>query len=246
MVRIGEVEDRLIDLVDLLLLDVHVPDQDRSDGTPEQTEAPRQVPPALGTDPQPVRLQIAPGGWNPSLACAKAIRSWSRSSTPSRSAIRPAPFPLPTPIQIVVNFIDPDPDETHTAIIDWGDGTTSIGIVTQTVGGGIVTGEHVYAQPGEYQITVTIIDKAGETGQVSTPAESVNVPPIVHAPATFEAVPVSGQIFVGAVIQGQFSDPAFGGSGSGIADSFTVSRAGKGDILLFRRARKPLWRHDPS
>ena len=57
--------------------------------------------------------------------------------------------------------------DTHTAVINWGDTTTSAGIVTETPTGppgttsgtnGTVTGTHVYADNGTYTVTVTVTD----------------------------------------------------------------------------------------
>jgi hypothetical protein len=58
-------------------------------------------------------------------------------------------------------FTDPDDDDTHTAIWDWGDGTISDYIVDQTVR--TVTGSHDYAAPGVYTVTLTVTDSYGES-----------------------------------------------------------------------------------
>jgi hypothetical protein len=58
-------------------------------------------------------------------------------------------------------FIDPDIDDTHTAIWDWGDDTTTAGNVDQI--NDIVTGYHEYTLPGVYTITLTVIDSNGDS-----------------------------------------------------------------------------------
>ncbi|MFW9871193.1 MAG: PKD domain-containing protein, partial [Candidatus Thorarchaeota archaeon] len=59
-------------------------------------------------------------------------------------------------------FTDPDIDDYHTAVWDWGDGTTADpGIVDQTAR--TVTGSHVYATPGVYTVTLTVTDSWGES-----------------------------------------------------------------------------------
>jgi PKD repeat protein len=58
-------------------------------------------------------------------------------------------------------FIDPDANNTITAIWNWGDGTSSNGIVSN----GTVTGSHTYTKPGIYLVTITIKDKDGGQGQ---------------------------------------------------------------------------------
>jgi hypothetical protein len=58
-------------------------------------------------------------------------------------------------------FTDPDIDDTHTAIWDWGDGTTTEGTVNQI--SDIVTGYHKYTLPGVYTVSLTVIDSYGES-----------------------------------------------------------------------------------
>jgi len=43
--------------------------------------------------------------------------------------------------------------DTHTAVIDWGDGTVTAGIVDQVAGS--VSGAHTYQTLGLYLVTVT-------------------------------------------------------------------------------------------
>ena len=58
-------------------------------------------------------------------------------------------------------FTDPDDGDTHTAMWDWGDGTTSGGTVDQT--NDIVTGFHEYVIPGVYTVTLTVVDSFDES-----------------------------------------------------------------------------------
>ena len=62
-------------------------------------------------------------------------------------------------------FTDPDKLDTHTAAWNWGDGTASVGTVTEGGGAGTVAGSHVYAAPGVYRVTVTVSDAYGNSGQ---------------------------------------------------------------------------------
>lgn len=51
-----------------------------------------------------------------------------------------------------------EPNSAFTAIIHWGDGTSSVGIVTHILGTYSVKGSHTYAQPGTHIITATVTE----------------------------------------------------------------------------------------
>ena len=60
---------------------------------------------------------------------------------------------------------DTDVLDTHTAVWDWGDGTTMPGTVTETNGSGSVSGSHTYASAGVYTVKVTVTDDDGGFGE---------------------------------------------------------------------------------
>jgi hypothetical protein len=72
-----------------------------------------------------------------------------------------APVPLGSPVAITATFTDPGVADTHTATIDWGDGNVTSGTVAEANGSGTITGSHVYAAPGVYDISVTVTDNHG-------------------------------------------------------------------------------------
>lgn len=77
--------------------------------------------------------------------------------------------------------------EDFTAVIDWGDGATSTGVVTKTSGGPGVpttastTGSHVYAGGGIYSVTVTVTDDDGGSGSATSTVTVSSAPPDVTA-----------------------------------------------------------------
>ena len=77
------------------------------------------------------------------------------------------PIQINTEITASAVFTDPGILDTHTALFDWGDTTTSTGTVTETGGSGTAIGAHAYATPGIYAITVTVTDNYGDSDQSS-------------------------------------------------------------------------------
>ncbi|MBI3944182.1 MAG: PKD domain-containing protein, partial [Chloroflexi bacterium] len=67
-------------------------------------------------------------------------------------------------VTLITSFQDPDTLDTHTASVDWGDGTQTAGVVSPAPGSGTVTGSHTYLHPGTFLVTVTVADNHGATG----------------------------------------------------------------------------------
>ncbi|MBV9788869.1 MAG: Ig-like domain-containing protein, partial [Chloroflexi bacterium] len=63
-------------------------------------------------------------------------------------------------------FTDPGIADTHTARWDWGDGSSSNGVVSESNGSGTVSGTHGYTQPGVYTVRLTVTDDDGGSGEL--------------------------------------------------------------------------------
>lgn len=111
-------------------------------------------------------------------------------------------------------FTDPGPLDTHTAIVTWGDGTTSAATIDETAHTISVT--HVYAdnpagQPdGAFTASVAIVDNYGGLGSAAAAETVQNLPPIFGT-VSLSATPVQGGT---STVTGTFAD-------AGVLDSHT-------------------------
>ncbi|HWC66681.1 MAG TPA: PKD domain-containing protein, partial [Acidimicrobiales bacterium] len=89
-------------------------------------------------------------------------------------------------------FTDPGTADTHTASVDWGEGSTSGGIVTESPFGppgsvagmgGTVAASHAYLDNGVFQAGLTVTDDDGGTGTDGAQVTVLNVAPTVSAGA---------------------------------------------------------------
>src|SRR5262249_30462717 len=75
-------------------------------------------------------------------------------------------------------FTDPGTQDTHTATVDWGDGTAPQPAI---VAGGAVDAEHAYADDGVYTVSVRVVDNDGGAGTDTTKVTVHNLAPTVEA-----------------------------------------------------------------
>jgi PKD repeat protein len=119
-------------------------------------------------------------------------------------------------------FADAGVLDTHTATIDWGDGTSSPAAITEANGQGTVSAQHVYADNGVYSVTLTVTDNSQDTAAATATATIGNVAPAMEATLGFEAVLIGTRYHVGAVIAGAFTDPGFDHPPAGTQEQFTL------------------------
>ncbi len=82
-------------------------------------------------------------------------------------------------------FTDANAPDTHTATIDWGDGTVEAGTVVESGGSGTVSGSHVYQDDdgGPFTVTVTVTDDSTVSDSDTLAANVANVDPVADAGA---------------------------------------------------------------
>jgi hypothetical protein len=120
-----------------------------------------------------------------------------------------------------------DKKSGHTATINWGDGQSSVGVVSESNGAGTVSGTHTYVNNGSYTVTTTVLDSVGGSGSASFGATVANSAP---------GLSIAGNQTVGegsaAIALGSFVDGADGpwkvtvAWGDGSQSILTISSAG--------------------
>ena len=75
-----------------------------------------------------------------------------------------------------VTFVDAGVLDVHTAVINWGDGTSEAGVVSEIGGAGTVAGTHTYAQTGSYAVEVCVLDDDGGQGCAALAVSVIDVP----------------------------------------------------------------------
>lgn len=89
----------------------------------------------------------------------------------------PTPVQLNTPVQVSGAFTDPGSNDTHTCSADWGDGSSSAGIVSA----GTCSASHAYATGGVFPVEMTVSDDDGGAGVKAFESVVVNRPPSMSA-----------------------------------------------------------------
>jgi RHS repeat-associated protein len=137
------------------------------------------------------------------------------------------------PVSLAATFSDAGIVDTHSAMVDWGDGSSSVGSVDENTR--TVSAEHVYADNGSYSVRVEVSDDALAQGTASTTADIANVAPALTVPSDREVR--AGMLET--IIAGSVTDAGFTNSSAGTQETFTAtidwgddSPAEPGTILL--------------
>ncbi len=86
----------------------------------------------------------------------------------------PSTVAVSNSVPLSATFTDQGVIDTHTATINWGDGHTTNGVVSESHGSGSVSGSHAYAAPGSYTVTVSVADNDGGVGQATASTVAIN------------------------------------------------------------------------
>ncbi|MGB7160274.1 MAG: putative Ig domain-containing protein [Tepidisphaeraceae bacterium] len=176
---------------------------------------------------QTIRLELRLINNDPDTATTVTIAG----DAPVNSA--PELGPIPTlasnegqSVTLTVPFTDPDVDDTHTALIDWGDNTFSNVVVP--AGARTIEAMHVYADdradgaPDQYVPKVYVTDGGGLQDDGQGVANVGNVSPSLSASMRFEPVLRGKARQMAAVISGIFTDPGFTREVAGTAETFRI------------------------
>src|SRR2546428_5185803 len=125
------------------------------------------------TGPAPSHTYVDNGSYTVTLTVSDGNLTNAASTAATITNVPPAVGPITAPVDPVevgtpvtanATFTDPGLLDTHTASIDWGDGTSSSGLVSEVDGSGSVDGTHSYLVAGGYKVTPTGAGKGGGVG----------------------------------------------------------------------------------
>src|SRR5438067_2252525 len=128
------------------------------------------------TGPTPSHTYVDNGNYTVTLTVSDGSLTNAATTTAVITNLLPAvgpisapvdPVEVGTPVTASASFTDPGLLDTHTASIDWGDGTSSTGLVSGVDGSGSASGSHAYTVAGVYLVTLTVTDKHGRIGQAT-------------------------------------------------------------------------------
>jgi PKD repeat protein len=128
-----------------------------------------------------------------------------KNVNPSNITITPPPGTINEGARATYTFTFDDPGtlDTHTYVVDWGDGFTSTG----TVVGRSFTATHTYADNDTFTIRATVTDDDGGVGIGTRQIAVANVPPTIVDIADDQTVAEGDELTLAEIAR--FTDPGF-------------------------------------
>ena len=150
-------------------------------GTCNSTGATTLVPSVTCTDDAVVSVDLsANDGINPATVSTTSVVVANELPMVGPVSAPSGPTAAGQTISISAPFTDAGVNDTHAATIQWGDLTSSPGVVSESGGSGTVTASHTYATAGLYTVTVTVTDD--DLGpDVESASVLINTPPTATA-----------------------------------------------------------------
>jgi hypothetical protein len=125
---------------------------------------------SAGTDAITIQISDVGGSSATTNSTAQVSPAGPANITASGTSLKVSPGQSFT--AVVASFTDSNPNFTaanFTAAIDWGDGSSSAGVISSDGGGGFyVTGTHSYQKEGAKKVVVLIQDSAGATAEADS------------------------------------------------------------------------------
>ena len=170
-------------------------------------------------------LQLVPGFDDAGVYASMRVTATDTAGNTASETIQVTVINAPVSIDAVDNqtsqegatvtfttaFSDAGTVDTHTAVVDWGDGITEPATLVESNGTGTVSGAHVYVDDGQSTVTVTITDNLGASSNTSFAVDVHNTAPVV-----LTATALLGNEGEVLPFAGTFSD-------AGINDTFTAT-----------------------
>lgn len=113
-----------------------------------------------------------------------------------------------TAVAIVADTNTVNSPSDFSAVIDWGDGTVSLGAITGSGGAFTIGGAHVYADEGSFVVRVTMQEDAPGTASLTLSGNVVVAEGDAFTPIPSTLATTEGQTFSGAVASFADSNPA--------------------------------------
>jgi hypothetical protein len=117
--------------------------------------------------PYTVRVTVSDTGGNSGTGTFAVSVANAAPRVTINSPAAGASFGTNSTVQVSASFTDAGSADTHTCTINWGDGRSTAGTVSESGGSGTCTAANTYKNSGTYTILVTITDNAGAAASSS-------------------------------------------------------------------------------